>query len=211
MNTAEMIALVRTDLHDEDADNYRWTDDELTRHINRAVLELSYAIPREMRATLHTTNGSRSLSIAALTDRIIIRAVEYPTGKYPQSYVRFSIWMDTLEMLMDTTPGDAEDVYVYYGAYHLLGDSSCTFLKELYDVVALGAGAYALIAWAAYAINKSSVGGDDTPREFRLEGERRLKRFQGELKRRGRQNRIRARILYVPAQPPVDKTTDFGP
>ena len=33
MNLSEMRTIVRRDLHDEDAGNYRWTDDELDRHI----------------------------------------------------------------------------------------------------------------------------------------------------------------------------------
>jgi hypothetical protein len=41
MNLSEMITVVRKDLRDQDSENYRWTDDELTRHINRAVREFS--------------------------------------------------------------------------------------------------------------------------------------------------------------------------
>jgi len=31
MNLMDMRAIVRRDLHDEDANNYRWTNDELDR------------------------------------------------------------------------------------------------------------------------------------------------------------------------------------
>ena len=44
MNLSEMRAIVRRDLHDEDANNYRWTDDELNRHIAHAVKDFS--LPR---------------------------------------------------------------------------------------------------------------------------------------------------------------------
>ncbi len=37
MNLTQMRAIVRRDLHDEDAANYRWTNDEIDRHIARAV------------------------------------------------------------------------------------------------------------------------------------------------------------------------------
>ena len=70
-------------LHDEDAQNYRWTDDVLDRHIQRSVEEVSIASPREVKATLTTTADSRELSLSTLTDLISIEAVEYPTGKYP--------------------------------------------------------------------------------------------------------------------------------
>ena len=61
MNLAEMIALVRKDLHDEDSGNYRWTDAELTRHISRAVRELSESLPLPAMATLPTTRTQGSL------------------------------------------------------------------------------------------------------------------------------------------------------
>ena len=36
MNLTDMKTIVRRDLHDEDDTNYRWTDDELDRHIAHA-------------------------------------------------------------------------------------------------------------------------------------------------------------------------------
>ncbi len=56
MNLAEMRARVRKDLHDEDAQNYRWSDSELERHIAHAVQELSLSVPLQAKATL-TTGG----------------------------------------------------------------------------------------------------------------------------------------------------------
>ena len=45
MNLTEMRNIVRRDLHDEDSDNYRWTDDELNRHIAHTVKEFSEYMP----------------------------------------------------------------------------------------------------------------------------------------------------------------------
>ena len=42
----------KPDLHDEDAANYRWSDDELDRHIAHAAKEFSEAIPYEQKATI---------------------------------------------------------------------------------------------------------------------------------------------------------------
>ena len=39
MDLGEMRTRLRRELKDEDAANYRWTDDELDRHIARAVAE----------------------------------------------------------------------------------------------------------------------------------------------------------------------------
>jgi hypothetical protein len=59
MNLNDMRGIVRRDLHDEDANNYRWTNDELDRHITHAVKDYSEAIPYEQKAVKTTTIGSR--------------------------------------------------------------------------------------------------------------------------------------------------------
>src|SRR4030042_2018577 len=101
MNLTEMRAIVRRDLHDEDANNYRWTNDELDRHIAHAVKDLSEAIPYEQKATKATTSGSREINIATITDRIMVEAVEYPADKFPRKYQPFSLWGDIMTLLGD--------------------------------------------------------------------------------------------------------------
>ena len=91
MDLATMRGRIRKDLHDEDSQNYRWTDTVLDRHIDHAVRELSFALPREQTATLSTTAGSRDLSLSSLTDLVQVEAVEYPTG------CRVSAQLDTIE------------------------------------------------------------------------------------------------------------------
>ena len=88
MDLSEMRDRLRTDLHDEDAANYRWTDAELDRHIDRSVREFSLALPLEATAALTTAADSRDLSIASLSDLVAIEAVEHPVGEYPPSFVR---------------------------------------------------------------------------------------------------------------------------
>jgi len=119
MNLAAMIALVRKDLHDEDSGNYRWTDAELTRHIGRAVGEVSESLPLPCRAILSTTSGSRDLDISGLTGRVMVEAVEYPIGDSPPSYQQFSIWGDTLT-IVSGSEADGSNAYIYYGRLHTL-------------------------------------------------------------------------------------------
>ena len=83
MHLTEMRTRVRRDLRDTDPTDERWSDDELDRHIERAVRELSLAAPVEVVATLTTSAGSRDLDVSALADRVSIDAVEYPAGQYP--------------------------------------------------------------------------------------------------------------------------------
>lgn len=210
MNLTEMRAIVRRDLHDEDEANYRWSDDELDRHIAHAVKEFSQAIPYEQKATIATTSGSREIDISTITDRIMVEAVEYPVDKFPKRYQRFSLWADTLTLLGDEVP-DGSNTYIYYGKLHTLDADTSTIPAEHEDLIATGAGGYAAIEWAAYAINRVNVGGTITPREFLSWGREKLNFFKQELKRLGRKNRVRISQLYKPYYLPVSKTTDYGP
>lgn len=84
MDLPTLRTRLRTDRHDEDSQNYRWTDGELDRHILHAVREFSLALPLEAEATLTASAGSRDLSIPSLTDLVAIEAVEYLVGDYPR-------------------------------------------------------------------------------------------------------------------------------
>jgi hypothetical protein len=210
MNLSEMRAIVRRDLHDEDAGNYRWTDNELDRHIAHAVKDFSGYLPDEQKATKATTSGSRELDISDLSDTVMVTAVEYPVANFPRRYQRFSLWGDTLSILGDEIP-DGSNAYIYYGKLHTLSTESSTIPAQHEDLIAAGACGYAAVEWAAYAINQVNVGGGITPREFLAWGNERLKYFKQEIRRMGQRNRVRVRSLYKPYYPVVSKTTDYGP
>lgn len=210
MNLSEMRTIVRRDLHDEDANNYRWTDDELDRHIAHAAKDFSEALPLEQKTTKATTSGSRELDISSLSGRVTVEAIEYPVDKFPKRYQRFALWGDTLTLLGSEIP-DGSNAYIYYGKLHTLNVSTSTIPEKFEDLIATGAGGYAAIEWATYAINRVNVGGTMTPENFLNWGKERLNYFRKELKRLGRRNRIRVRSLYQPYYPPVSKATDYGP
>ncbi len=210
MNLSEMRTVLRRELHDEDAASYRWTSDELDRHITRAVRELSEAIPREQKATLATVNGTRGVDIASLTDRVSVAAVEYPAGRFPPVYTRFSLWGDTLTLLGHETP-DGSNCVVYYGGLHTLDGTGSTVPTQYEDLVVAGAAGYAATEWALYAVNRVNLGGETTVKEFLAWGRERLNLFRRELARRGRRHRVRVTALYEPAYPVRSQTTDYGP
>jgi hypothetical protein len=210
MNLTDMRAIVRRDLHDEDSNNYRWTDDEINRHIAHAVREFSGSIPLEQKAAKATTSGSRALDITPITNRVMVEVVEYPVDKFPIRYQPFSLWGDTLTLLGDEVP-DGSNAYIYYGKLHTLDVSSSTVPAQYEDLVAAGAGGYAAVEWAVYAINRVNVGGTVAPGELLEWGNRKLKYFRQELKRLGRRNRVRVSSLYQPYYPVVSGTTDYGP
>ncbi len=194
MNLTEMITLVRRDLRDETTP-YQWSDDELTRHINRALKQLSERVPLPAKATLATTDDSREIAISSLTDRIMVQAVEYPVDEFPKRYQRFSIWGDTLTIIGGDEP-DGSNCHIYYGKLHTLDATTSTIPPEHEDLVATGACGYAAVSWAAYSINRVNVGGAMTPGEFLTWGKERLKTFNDALKRLGRRQRIRTQQLY---------------
>jgi len=209
MNLTEMITLIRTDLKDE-VTPYQWSDDELTRHIERALKQLSERVPLSALATLATTADSREIDISSLADRIMVQAVEYPVDEFPKRYQRFSIWADILTIISGNVP-DGSNAHIYYGKLHTLDATSSTIPAKHEDLVVTGACGYAAVEWAIYAINRVNVGGGITPREFLSWGRERLTYFEAELKKLGRRNRVRVRSIYKPYYPPVSKPTDYGP
>ena len=210
MNLSDMRTIVRRDLHDEDEANYRWTDDELDRHIAHTVKDFSEAIPYEQKATKATASGSREVDISTLTDRVMVEAVEYPVSQFPKRYQRFALWGDTITLLGSEVP-DGSDAYIYYGKLHTLDGSTSTIPARHEDLIAVGACGHAAVEWAVYAINRVNVGGTPTPKELLDWGEEKLSYFRRELRRLSRKNRVRIRSLYHPYYPPVSKSTDYGP
>lgn len=189
---------VRRDLHDEDANTYRWTDDVLNRHIERALAKVSKVAPQEKTASKGLQGGSREVSVADLTDRIVVEAVEYPAGMHPPSRVRFNQWGDTLRLSLSHEPRDGESVTVYYGALHRLTDSASTLPEALEELVITGAAAYAALEWAAYAVNRLNVGGQDVWRQYLTWAEERMADFELQLARIGRRSGFRPRKLFHP-------------
>lgn len=209
MNLADMRARLRQDLHDEDESNYRWSDEELNRHIEHAVRELSLAVPLEAKATLTTTAGSRELSLSTISDLVAIEAVEYPVGRYPPRYVRFSLWGDTLTLLVEGAPSGGEEVYIYYGKLHTLDETASTIPSPLEDLVVIGGAGYAAIEWASFATNRLNVGGESTWRNYLTWGQDRLASFLRGLAKHSRKNTVRSRQLYRPYEPPRSQTTHW--
>jgi len=195
MNISEMITLVRRDLKDETT-AYQWSDDELTRHISRALRELSERLPLPAKATLPTASGSREVDISSLTDRVMIQAVEYPIDEFPARYQRFSIWGDTLTIISGPEP-NGSNCYVYYGQLHTIDANGSTVPAKYEDLVVTGACGYAAISWAAFSINKVNIGGKMTTDEYRAWGNERLVIFRERLKQLGRRQRLRTQQLFT--------------
>ncbi len=210
MNLTDMRLKVRQDLRDTDPVNQRLADAEIDRHIAHALQDFSVALPLEQVAEIATIAGDRAVSVAALTDRVSVAAVEYPLGQVPPVYQRFAIWLDTLTFLGPDVP-DGSDCRVYYAALHTLDESGSTLPARFEDLVATGAAGYAAAALAGYSIDRINDGGIDTPRFWQEWSEAKLGFFREKLKQFGRNNTVRVGQLYTPAYPIVSQSTDPGP
>ena len=194
MILADMRTLVRRDLKDEDSSNYRWQDNEIDRAIARAVAELSRYVPREMKATIATTAGSREIALTSLTDRVSVDRVEFPIDEIPRSFQHFTVYADTITLLGDVE-GDGAICYVYWGSVHTLGATS-TIPSYLEDVLALGAAAYAVLAQMQYRIDTAGFGGEQADRDYQSWGAAMLKEFKAQLKRFGRGRKLKISQFY---------------
>ncbi len=194
MTVAALRARLRRDLHDEDPAQQRWTDAELDRHLQRAVRELSLALPREAVATI-TAPGGRQLDISSLTDLVEVEAVEFPVGRFPPSLVPFSLWGQTLTIVGESYPAAGEEVRIYYGALHRLDESGSTIPQALEELVLLGAAAFAALEWAGYAADRINVGGEEVWRRFLAWGREMMSQFRQGLEARSRRRAPRSRLL----------------
>lgn len=210
MDLATMVTRVRRDLKDEDAANYQWTDDEIERHIARALSEFSFAMPLDQVTVKATTPADWNIDITSLTDVVKFNAVEYPIGLRPTSWVQFSLWGDNLTLLDGQTP-DGSNANIYWGKMHTLDVSSSTIPHRWEEIVAIGAAGFALVAWADYAVNQVNLGGSETPESYISSGNLKLDHFRSVLKRHGKEGGLLRSQLYTPATPPVSETRDPGP
>ena len=199
---ATVRALVRKDLHDEDASNYRWADAVLDRHIGRAVNEYSIAAPLEQKSTLTTTAGSRDLSVASLANLIDIEAVEWPVGQFPPARVAWSQWQTTITLDSVNAPAGVENVYVYWLKMHTLDGSSSTLPVAHEELIIEGAAGYAALDWTSFATNRLNTAGDDVWGRYKAVADERLRRFRADLVRLGRANAVRQRRMYTPQDAP---------
>lgn len=187
---------LRRDLRDTEAP-FRWDDDQLDRHIARALSDLSLAAPREQSADISTTAGSRTLDLSSLGELLTVEAIEYPAGRYPPAYVAFSQWAETVTLHTDTPP-DGSSARVFYLAGHLLDDVESTVPASLEDALATGAAGYAALEYAAFAIDRLNTG-DRVAEQYGAWGRAWLAAFRELVRLHGRERQVRRGRLIAPA------------
>ena len=195
MNLGTMRTLVRRDLKDEDAANYRWTDNDIDRCIGRALFELSRYVPQEMKSTVATIADSREINISTLTNRVSVDKVEFPIDEHPRQYQRFALFGDIVTLIGDVE-GNGDNCYILWSAVHTLGVASSTVPAFMEDVLALGAAAYAVLSQAQYRTDTAGFGGSAADKDYQSWGSTLLKDFKFQLKRFGRNRKLKISQFY---------------
>lgn len=197
MNLTLMRTNVRRDLKDEDASNYRWTNDEIDRHIEKAVKEFSRYSPREMMSELATVADSAQVDISTLTDRVSVDRVEFPHDETPRVFVRFELYKDVIYLL--ETTGDGTNCIVYWTTVHTLTAGASTIPTMYEELIAIGAGAFAALSISQFKTDKANYGGADVDMDYKAWGEKQLTEFYTALKKSNRklkQSSMRAKEIY---------------
>lgn len=203
-NITIIRAAVRKDLHDEDAANYRWTDAVLDRHIQHAVLDYSLESPLAQKSTVATVAGSRDLNLSALTNRIDIERIEWPTTLFPPAYVAWAEHvLGTVTMDVVSPPSAIENAHVYWWKTHTIDGSTSDIPAAHDDIIATGAAGYAALDRDVFAIDKINTGGQDVWGRYHTFGLRRLDEFKTFLRQVGRSGRLRQRKMYTTDAPSV--------
>lgn len=160
-----MRASVRRDLKDEDSSNYRWTDNEVDRAIEKAVLMYSEFAPLvQLTSTIHTVDQDNTVDISSLTDRLDVIRVEHPIDIQPYASRRFTVWGDLLTFL-DGYMGDGGHCNIYWCTKHTLSTTST--IPSAHDhIIATGAVAYAVSSQAQYQVNTANTGGQRVNRDY---------------------------------------------
>ena len=208
---ATLRADLRKDLHDEDAAAYRWVDNVLDRHIKRALREYSQLSPLEQKAAALTSAGTRDISISALTPRVRVVAVEFPTLQYPPAFVPFSLWGDTLTLDLISAPSAIENVNIFWHKEHAI-NGSVTFPIAHDDIILCGAAGYAALEWGSFASNRVNTGGPDVWGRYMDFANLRLAQFREMLAGLPAVSRVKTSQLYAPIPGRLtSQSTDPGP
>jgi len=192
MNLTEMRGRVREDLQDEDAQNYRWTNDQVDGAIERVVKEFSIVSPIQQQDDIATVGSSRDIDISSLSGLIRVESLEFPIGENPSHYQKFRIWQDTIQM---DDEGNGDDARVKWYKEHTLDAESSTIPSQFEEIIVLGATGYLAASASVYTVDKATIAGKWATINFLKWGKERLDRYEKKLK--ALKSRVITREFYV--------------
>lgn len=178
---------LRRDLRDAEVGSYKWSDEELDRHILRAVADYTQVAP-VIDVVTQPAGERPSYDLRATDGWLWCERVEYPVDRSPRSTLPFEETTRGVVYLIGRSPTESglptpgEDVRFWYARQHTVDVAGCTVPFEHESLVALGAAAYALLAYADYAVGRVNPSWWD-PRNYRELGLAKLSEFRTELAR----------------------------
>ena len=157
MNLTEMVARVREDLQDTDAENYRWTDDEVQAAIHRVVIEYSLHAPIEQQDDIATTDGRHRARYLFLV-RTCSKSSPWssPSARRPSTPQSFEYWAGHLYMQDE---GDGTNARVRWLKKHTLAAGSTTIPTEHEEIIVLGATGYLAMSASAATVDRAFIAG----------------------------------------------------
>jgi hypothetical protein len=194
MDLATMRARVRQDLQDTDAENYRWSNDEVDGAIERAVSEFSLACPIEEEDDIATTEDCNELDISSLSKLLKVVSVEFPLDYTPPYYQHFTRYGTSIYMQDE---GNGDDARVRWLKQHTLDAEGSTIPEHLEELIVLGVTGYLAISAAVYTIDKATIGGRDAASNYLKWGQARLQRYERQLRAVARDHRVIPMELYT--------------
>jgi hypothetical protein len=177
-----MRASVRRDLKDEISASYRWSDNEIDRAIERAVLDYSLYCPLEQKSTIATVNLSPDISLSTLTDLVDVVTVEHPVDQLPAQYRPFRTWAGTLSFLNGYT-GDGGNCHIRWLKKHSIDAGTSSVPPPHEAIIALGATAFAISSQAQYQVNMANTGGGNVDNDYGQWAREKLTQFYAALSR----------------------------
>jgi hypothetical protein len=182
---------------------------DLDRHVDHAVRDLALIAPIDLLLSATLTPGSRTVDLGSVlgpNQLIRLEAVEWPVGRYPQEFVRFSLFGDgapRLTLLVDQEPAAAESINLYCKVAPVVTSStgSSTLPGKYDDLVALGAAGYAAQELATRLMNQINIGGPAVWEHYLALSDSLLAAFDAQLGMLARRTQLFARRLYAPEYP----------
>lgn len=211
------LSAIRDDIEADlrDSSNLAWSTAEIDRGIAQALGRYAHAAPREVTATL-TDISSRTIDLAEATPSglgddyaalICVEGIEYPTGVWPPTWVRFDAFGTAIVLHADSEPVNA-DVKLYYVANHTLDADDGTIPDRDRELLAIGAAAYCLRQRTVTVAETLNNAANVAPTLASLARDR-MDLFEQGLARLRR--RVRQRQRYAPEPPYLNRDTVQGP
>lgn len=145
---------LRLDLFDPAGASQRWADADLDRAAVRAVGVFTEYAPRVVATVLATTAGSRNVSLAGVGSYLEVVRVDYPVARSGYAEVdgaelwRLDPAANVVTTLAAAVPDGTRTMRVTVLKEHTIAEASGTVDDAHLELIALGAGAYAMLAYS---------------------------------------------------------------